>query len=395
MCYVDVELSSIFIHPTLQCLTISCASFDGAELKRLKAFSQRTPLSTLSLDQCDMSASGLTAILSLPVSLKSLKILEVSRQGPRRHALDYSQPLLEALTLQRKSVEFLCLSLREPRLSPFRQEFDMSSFHALRLLRISCQGHNDSVYPTSPKWTTYAPPALDTLVFGGIEIQNRADNTTLPSELQACLKALRPADLCSLARTVCLSLQSGSDVRADARKAVEALGKHFRKALSQKSHAASSATTCRNSECKDGPRLYVTRFTRHRGAIPPYLYREYEPEELPLYDSSSKSTGWLNPNDGNDLAPFLSHPSEHLSYDFSALEDDVLHDFDFDSFLNTADDADMYPVFGDPFLHGDPAGNALPAWPVPTGPDHLNVFSTHAVNSHLYTHGEEDTDSVD
>jgi hypothetical protein len=396
MCPVDAELGSIFLHPNLQSLTISCARIDDAELDHLKAFAHRTPLSSLSLDQCDMSALGLTTILALPASLKALKVLEVSRQGPRRHVLDYSRALLRALSHQRTSLESLCLSLRDPMLSPFSQGFDLSSFPALRLLKISCQKYNESVYPTSLKWTSYAPPALDMLVFSGIELQHRQNNVTFPSELQACLKILDPADLCSLARKVCLSLKSGSDVHPDSRKVVEELGKRFRTASSQISLASSSAGPCHNEEGRDAPRLCVTGFARGRGAIPPYLYHEYEPEELPLYDSSSKGTGWLNATGRSSGAPFFSHASEHFNLDFSSLEDsEVLNDFDFDSFLNPPD-ADMHAVFEDAFLHDHPIDYAAATWHAQPGPVDLNVLlSTPLTQMHHHTQDEDGSDSAD
>jgi hypothetical protein len=400
MCPVDAELGSIFLHPTLQSLTISCARIDGVELDHLKAFAQRTPLSSLSLDQCDMSASGLISILSLPASLKALKVLEVSRQGPQRHTLDYSRALLRALSPQRKSLESLCLSLRGPKLSPFSQDFDMSSFDALRVLRISCQRRSESVYPTSLMWATYAPPALDTLVFSGIEIQDRRNNVVFPSELQACLKTLNAADLCHLARTICLSLQYGSDVRADGRKAVEELGKRFRNASSRTSQASPSKVTCHNDEGRGGPRLCVSRFTRGRGAIPPFLYHEHEPEELPLYDSSTRGSGWLNATDRSSGAPGFPHVDEHFNLDFTELEaGEVLQDFDFDSFLDNQPDVDMHNPFNvdqDVLPHYHPVGDAAPPWPAQPGPLDLNaLLATPLMQLHHHMGGGSQTDSVD
>lgn len=401
MCPVDAELGSIFIHPSLQSLTISCARIDSATLDHLKIYAQRTPLRHLFLDQCDISAAGLATILSLPTALKGVEVLEVRRQGPRRHELEYSQALLRALSLQRTSLESLALSLRDPRLPPFSQGFDMSSFHALRLLKVSCQRHGDSVYPTSLKWATYAPPSLDMLIFSEVELQHRQNNVAFPSELQACLKALDPVDLSDVARTVCLSLQPGSDVRADARKAIEELGQRFRKASPQPSQATSSAAPGHRGQRKDGgPRLCVTRFTRARGAIPPYLYREYRPEEIPLYDSSCKGTGWLSATDRRNGSPYFPHLSPHLSFDFSGLEDsDVLHDFDFDSFLNNTAPDDTHTIFGDPFVHHYPVADALPIWPVPPDPTDFNGFTyTYVTHDHDHDHTpheETNSDSVD
>jgi hypothetical protein len=341
-------------------------------------------------------------ILSIPVSLKSLKFFEVSRQGPQTHSLDYSLALLKALSLQRHSLESLCLSLRNPKLSPFTREFDMSSFLVLRVLMIRCQRHTDSVYPTSLKWATYAPPALDTLIFSGIDFQNRRNDVTFPSELQACLKTLDPSDLCKLARSVCLSLQYGSEVRAGARKTIEELGEHFRLASSHPSRPGVSQATRRSRGSGDGPRLRVSRFTRGRGAIPPYLYHESEPEELPLYDSSVKGTGWLNVRDSRTST--FPHIEQHFHLDFSALEaSDVLNDFDFDSFLNSdpvgPPDLNLFIASHD-FQHFD---QPLPGTTLP-GPDltphhgllDLNpLFINATTQSNQQVQDEAETDSVD
>jgi hypothetical protein len=341
-----------------------------------------------------MSLSGLTTILSLPASLKALKVLEVSHQAPWRYALDYSHSLMRALSLQRTSLDSLALSLREPKQSPFSQDFDMSALHSLRVLKISCQPGGQSVYPTSLKWVTHAPPALETLVFSGIELQNRRDNVTLPAELEACLKTLDSADLCDLAHTVCLSIRSGYDVPSGSRKAVDALGKRFRTASSQSLGAFSSGVICCKDEGRDSPRLCVSRF-RERGAIPPYLYHEYGPDELTIYDSSSRGSGWLNATDRSSGASVFEHRLEHFNLDFSGLEaGDVLNDFDFDSFLNGLE-PNMEPVFGDIFPHDHAV--AVPEWSSLQDSLDLNaIFDSHVVaQSHHHINDEEETNSVD
>ena len=253
------------------------------------------------------------AVLSLPASLKALKCLEAHAQGPLKHALEYSPILLEALGLQRTSLKSLTLSFRSPGLPLFSHAFDMSSFHALRLLRISCGRMDPSVPLTSPDLATYAPPALDTLVFSDINIRESRGPKQLHTDLEACLRRLTPAELCHLAGTVCLSLRPGSDIPSECREAVENLGNLFRLAPSRTPSASSSRAASDEGERRLRPRLCVNSFTRRRGAKAPYLYREYEPEELLLYDSSSKGSGWFGP------------PTEQLS---------PLVDFDFDSFLN-------------------------------------------------------------
>jgi hypothetical protein len=280
----------------------------------------------------------------------------------------------------------------------------MSSFLALYVLMIRCQRHTESVYPTSLKWATYAPPALDTLVFSGIDFQRRRNDVAFPSELQACLKTLDPSDLCKLARSVCLSLQYGSEVRAGARKTVEELGKHFQRASSHSSRPAVSQAACRSRGSRDGPRLRVSRFTRGRGAIPPYLYHESEPEELPLYDSSAEGSGWLDVREGNSRTSAFPHIEQHFHLDFAGLEaSDVLNDFDFDSFLNSdpAGPPDLnffiashdFQHFDPPLLGTTPPGTDLTAH---HGLLDLNpLFATASTQSNQQVQDEAETDSVD
>lgn len=329
-----------------------------------------------------MSASGLAAILALPSSLKELQILEVSRQGPQRHALDHSRALLRALSLQRASLESLCLSLRCPKLTPFTEDFDLSAFQALRVLRIACQRRRESVYPTSLKWPSCAPPALNVLVFSEIELQNRQRHIAFPPELQACLKSLDPADLCRLAGTVRLSLLAGPDARADSREAIEELGKRFRVASSQTFRASLSRPICCNDGTRDKLRLCVSRLTRGRGAYPPYLYHEYVPEELTLYDSSSNGSGWLDSTDRSSAPGLFPHVDEqHFSFDIGDLETGyILHDFDFDTFLDNADNGfgflpDDQPMADWPAQPGPFDLNTLVATPFPTGHHHVNFGS--------------------
>jgi hypothetical protein len=342
-------------------------------------------------------------ILSIPASLKSLKFFEVSRQGPQIHSLDYSLALLRALSLQKHSLESLCLSLRTPKLSPFTREFDMSSFLALRVLMIRCQRHTESVYPTSLKWATYAPPALDTLVFSGIDFQSRRNDVAFPPELQACLKTLDPSDLYKLARSVCLSLQYGSEVRAGARKTIEELGEQFRLASSHPSRPALSQAACRSRGSRDGPRLCVSRFTRGRGPKPPYLYHEYEPEELLLYDSSSKS-GWLNVRERDSRTSAFPHIEQHFHLDISSVEaSDVLNDFDFDSFLNSdpvgPPDLNLFMASHD-FQHFDQPllGTTPPGTDLTTHHGFLDLnplFATASTQSNQQVQDEAESDSVD
>jgi hypothetical protein len=197
------------IHPCLQNLVVSCVRVDSAGLGHLQIYAQRTPLRRLVLYQCDISAAGLATILSLPVSLKCLEILEVSHQEPRRYELDYSQALLRALSLQRTSFESLTLSLQDPGLLPLQS----------RLRYVFLPRPSPAEY-IMPKTTQHAH-----LLQFWARIETGQPH--LASKLQACLKTFDPVDLSCLARMVCLSLLYGYYIGVDARKAIEELGQHF------------------------------------------------------------------------------------------------------------------------------------------------------------------------
>ena len=409
----------MFLHPNLQSLTISCARIDGSELDHFNSFAQRTPLSSLCLDQCDVSASGLTAVLSLPTSLKALKVLEALAQGPLNHALEYSPVLLKALSLQMTSLESLSLSLRSPRMPLFSHEFDMSPFHVLRFLRISCARIGQSVPPTSLDLAAYAPPALDALIFSDININEARAPARLHADLEACLRRLTPAELCHLARTVCLSLRPGSNIPPERREAVESLGNLFRLAPSRTPSASSSRAASDKDKHKQRPRLCVNSFTSPRGACSPYLYREYEPEELLLYDSSSEGSGWLAGRNDRYFSRFrITRTEASPDYSFGSPDDQLspLHHFDFNSFLN-----DGYEPGTDHFLFNPPVrvpavqgplmmDGSFQVWPtqVNTGPSDLNDDELSAFTSvqipHVLPHSHttvapnqalDDADSVD
>lgn len=130
-----------------------------------------------------------------------------------------------------------------------------------------------------------------------------------------------------------------------------------------------------SDEARNGPRLCVTRLTRGRGAMAPYLYHEYQPQEIPLYDSSSTGTGWLNATGRGSGSPHFTYSSSHFNLDFSGLENaDALNDLDFDSLLNNTEPADMHSVFGDHFLHHNPVGDISPTWAAALEPSNLTYL---------------------
>ncbi len=105
--------SYILLHPTLRTLTISCAQINCEELADLTRSLNRTPLTTLCLDQCDVPISALKAILSLPAALRHFSLLE-NRRSPFQSrdylSSDFTMDVAETLKLHSHSLESLSLS---------------------------------------------------------------------------------------------------------------------------------------------------------------------------------------------------------------------------------------------------------------------------------------------
>jgi hypothetical protein len=103
------RLGLLFLHPSLRNIHLSCAEI-GDDLDFLRAYSRSTPLASLVLEECGVTAAGLSHILSAPRALQHLTIGESahhshgSKSGPIGE-----QPiqLFAALALQKHSLRFL------------------------------------------------------------------------------------------------------------------------------------------------------------------------------------------------------------------------------------------------------------------------------------------------
>jgi hypothetical protein len=99
----------IFLHPTLRNLTLSC--FDiGDELGQiLFQATKKTPLKSLIFDECNITHSGLAAVLSVPKALERLTLGERMYHSRSSHNVLHSDPqlLLQILRSQEHSLEYL------------------------------------------------------------------------------------------------------------------------------------------------------------------------------------------------------------------------------------------------------------------------------------------------
>ena len=103
------RLGLLFLHPSLRKIHLSCAEI-GDDLDFLKAYSRSTPLASLVLEECGVTAAGLSHILSAPRALKHLTIGESAQHShgsKSEHIGEQPIQLFAALALQKHSLRFL------------------------------------------------------------------------------------------------------------------------------------------------------------------------------------------------------------------------------------------------------------------------------------------------
>jgi hypothetical protein len=172
------KYASLFLHPTLRSLRISCASTDYPSriLPTIQGDSQffySTSLEKLHFEECDLLPATLALLLSFPRALRSLTISEGTRYKPRngnfvrQHGNMIPEELIDALNVQKDSLEHLSLSLGFT-LRP-GQHVDDPQYHldfsALELLRV-LELDNRALKLMGPKGRNpmgRLPPNIETL----------------------------------------------------------------------------------------------------------------------------------------------------------------------------------------------------------------------------------------
>lgn len=150
--YPLTKYSSIFLHPTLKNLTLSCACTDTPEkiLADYREYQRCTALERLHLEECDIEPDSLEVLLSFPTALKSLKLSEGIRyddeNGNRRSRMHgNANPGLLSRAISNAtghSLEHLSLSLGyqrrdEQRITTMGHYLDLTSMTKLKRLDVS------------------------------------------------------------------------------------------------------------------------------------------------------------------------------------------------------------------------------------------------------------------
>lgn len=163
----------LFRHPNLRYLHVSCISFPDEELQSLAAHTNKTPLTTLIFDECELEPKSLHSILRTPSRLKHLtlgeNVFNINRSRQLNPRLS-TQPgaSLEALTAVAHSIESLThldpgwrRDVSPQVMRSIRPPGDgLRYFHFLKYLECDTSSF---LHQTAILNRDLAPPILDTL----------------------------------------------------------------------------------------------------------------------------------------------------------------------------------------------------------------------------------------
>lgn len=172
------KYASLFLHPTLRSLRISCASTDYPSqilptIQGDTQFFHATPLETLHFEECDILPATLALLLSFPRALKSLIISEGTRYKPRngnfvrKHGNMIPEELTEALNVQKESLEHLSLNLgfslrKSQHVDDAQYHLDFSALESLRVLELDSRASR-LMAPRGRTPMGRLPPNVETL----------------------------------------------------------------------------------------------------------------------------------------------------------------------------------------------------------------------------------------
>lgn len=285
------DLSSayvIFLHPTLQNLTVSCGGWpyaDGGVLKQvenrdilhnLAKHPQSTKLQTLTFEQCDVNLTALKTILGLPKALKHLKIHECRHyHHPSGWATQKRHLYVEALSPLTRTLESLSISLSSVTqgISLYSDAVDWSPFTSLHTIAVSPINILLGKYPKGDlnlkPLTKKLPPKLETIRIwdqttwsdhGLLSIARYRRQLGIPN-----LKLIH-YEMCSLTRYTddVSGYPGGRQTLHSLQEQIKWLGKSLR---------------------SEGVRLLVESLIRISSHIPPYLYGETRAKKSQMFDA--------------------------------------------------------------------------------------------------------------
>ncbi|KAL9619974.1 MAG: hypothetical protein Q9160_005443 [Pyrenula sp. 1 TL-2023] len=342
------DLSSlyvIFLHPTLESLTIGCGGWPLPEgnalvktqkqdiINSLRKHPKSTNLRTLTFEQCDVNLYALKVILDIPKALKNLNIHECRHyHHPRGWSTQKRHLYLEALSPVRHTLESLSISLSDPNhasihgLSSFYCDHaDWSPFTALRTVAVS------PIYILLSKYAERVeikdilslantlPPNLTTIRIwdnSSFSTYNLRQLAKYKRQLGIPNLQLIHYELSTLERYIPGPMHPDStpatlhDLNHDIMSLAAALksgnddhDNDFTRDESEDTSYSASSTSISTSSASDpdpddkGVQLVVEAVLRVSSHIPPYLYGETRAKRTLMFDSGDK---WFYERETNE-----------------------------------------------------------------------------------------------
>lgn len=300
--YPLTKYSSIFVHPTLKSLTISCACTDFPEriLAHYRRFLHCTALEHLHLEECDIDPRSLEIILKFPQDLKSFKLSEGTRYDDvvggrqvRMHGDVNPGALSTALTRAvAHSLETLSLSLGY-RISaglsinsPGRS-LNLTSMEHLRKLSISLTSLSLVYTRNACDHQTYRrlPRSLETLHIFTIPLLALHGRPPVP--LKKCLYQRKAAHGVPNLRNIIYTYEYQTPIERTSFGMINRRGSELFRRIVATSKERVRRHHLRQYRVyrKHGIRMMVELEATPPGFIPPYLHIEESPVVTQFWDS--------------------------------------------------------------------------------------------------------------
>jgi hypothetical protein len=264
----------IFLHPTLRNLTVSCFDIGDDVEAYLSGNPNSTPLESLTFDECNITVTGLAAILSVPKALTKLTLGERMYHMYRNGHVPLGRSpalLLQALSLQKDSLQYLKHIGGRTEFLGIHDDLSMAIFPNMRAIELDTHSILTLILSNSA-----VPPNLQLRLIRSYLFEQPSDeveNSPLPSILEW------------LNRVHHLDYVVDCDGREDRDSILLDL---WRDKANQstwwKIYSLVGANVTENQNTMTQRRLRVLVYKRS-GFIPPYMYGEKLPEEGVIFDS--------------------------------------------------------------------------------------------------------------
>ena len=251
------KYTTVFLHPTLESLTLVAAEISPTSVCYLRHHRNLTCLRRLHFDHCDISFQALEAILLLPRALERLELQEYDYCRSYKYGLTSSEELKAALVAQKDTLKELHLGLRRQS-TIFAGPLDFSYMATLQCLTIECA-------------------KLDNITHAMVVPNGERENDVMliASNIEMANSALVWMVVPNFSIKVVLQTPSGYVPSRHTQLMIEGLGQILRGYNDQRIKV----------------QLFMMRLTEV-GAVPPYLHDEKVPEKVLCYDSFAATPTW-------------------------------------------------------------------------------------------------------